>query len=419
MKTQLFIENQEVELTDDIQFLLNKQFEDIANPTVIINDWSKTVSIPFSEANNRLFGYIYRPDRIILSNGNVDSYKLMNMYFDPTKKLDFKLVYNTFLMMSGYAKMNEIKQTDGKGTYELTLFGQLGKVFQEMQKITFDKSYDVSNYVIDGEKYVSEYINKDLVTSSWQSSGQEHSELYPKYIIPGPGAQPVIHPNYKVTDIIGFAPNNAFSEGFKYDTFQTEPNVSMQFTEVLGDSFTNDTGVNPDTIIPDGMLPREIGEYRSYLQLPFIYWNKLFQIFQEKAENITGYTFDLDNSWFNVSNPYWYNLVYMIRPFNAKDGTMQENANYYTANPYGSMGWQKTSSIDTMTTHRTVNLCTYTNGTNVETVPMLDLSVNFSDGKWFTLDNTNISNCEITVKFVNSKVEVNIPTSDVCPSNNK
>ena len=35
------------------------------------------------------------------------------------------------------------------------------------------------------------------------------------------------------------------------------------------------------------------------------------------------------------------------------------------------------------------------------------------------LDTTNISNCEITVKFVNSKVEVNIPTSDVCPSNNK
>lgn len=35
------------------------------------------------------------------------------------------------------------------------------------------------------------------------------------------------------------------------------------------------------------------------------------------------------------------------------------------------------------------------------------------------LDKTNISNCKITVKFVNSKVEVNIPTSDVCPSNNK
>jgi len=96
-------------LTDDVQFLLNKQFEDVTEPTTIINDWSKTVSIPFSEANNRLFGYIYRPDRIILGNGNADSYKLMNMYFDPTKKLDFKLVYNTFLMMSGYAKMNEIK----------------------------------------------------------------------------------------------------------------------------------------------------------------------------------------------------------------------------------------------------------------------------------------------------------------------
>jgi hypothetical protein len=96
-------------LTDDVQFLLNKQFEDVTEPTAIINDWSKTVSIPFSESNNRLFGYIYRPDRMIIGNGNADSYKLMNMYFDPTKKLDFKLVYNSFLMMSGYAKMNEIK----------------------------------------------------------------------------------------------------------------------------------------------------------------------------------------------------------------------------------------------------------------------------------------------------------------------
>lgn len=123
MKTQLFIENKEVELTDDVQFLLNKQFEDITNPTVIINDWSKTISIPFTESNNRLFGYVYRADRIISSNGTEDSYKLMNIYFDPTKKLDFKLVYNSFDMMTGYAKMNEIKQINGSGTYDITLFG--------------------------------------------------------------------------------------------------------------------------------------------------------------------------------------------------------------------------------------------------------------------------------------------------------
>ena len=43
MKTQLFIENFEIELNEGVQFLLNKEFEDLSNPTDIINDWSKTV----------------------------------------------------------------------------------------------------------------------------------------------------------------------------------------------------------------------------------------------------------------------------------------------------------------------------------------------------------------------------------------
>jgi hypothetical protein len=53
----------------------------------------------------------------------------MGIYFDPTQKLDFKLQYNQSVIMSGYAKMSSIKQSKGKGTYELNLFGTLGKVF--------------------------------------------------------------------------------------------------------------------------------------------------------------------------------------------------------------------------------------------------------------------------------------------------
>ncbi len=311
MKTQLFIENQEVELTDDVQFLLNKQFEDVTEPTTIINDWSKTVSIPFSEANNRLFGYIYRPDRIILGNGNADSYKLMNMYFDPTKKLDFKLVYNTFLMMSGYAKMNEIKQTDGKGVYNITLYGQLGKIFQEMKKITFDESTPDTNYLIDGSEYVEEKISKDIIYASWTSNSQISQSLKHK-----------TDNDYRMTDIIGFAPNNAFTEGFDYTTFQTATAQSELFTEWIENNvqFKENTGISLDTILPNGFLPREWAEYRSYLQLPFIYFNKLFQIFQAKAEEITDYKFELDSNWFNTSNPYWYNLVYMLKPFDIKLG---------------------------------------------------------------------------------------------------
>lgn len=326
MRTQLFIENKEVELTDDVQFLLNKQFEELSNPTVIINDWSKTVSIPFTESNNRLFGYIYRPDKIIITTSNPDAYKYMYMYFDPTKKLDFKLVYNNMVIMTGYAKMNEIKRGEGNGKYEVTLFGQLGRIFQEMKKITFDTATEDTNYLIDGAQYVNEYINQSLVYNSWTSDGQTHSNLIKKG-----------QTGYNVNDILGWAPNNSFVSEFEYNTFQVGSNSSNTYNMALDESrdIQSHIGISSDSLIPNGFKPREVGDYRSYMQLPYIFFNKLFQIFKEKTEEITGYTFQLDQNWFNTANPYWYKLVYMLKQFDPKNGNEFKNE-YNVSNPSGN-----------------------------------------------------------------------------------
>ena len=337
--TRLFIENREIELDESVQFAITKQFEDLSNPTAIINDWSKTVSIPFTATNNEIFGHIYNPDRLIATS---TSDTLTGIYFDPLKKLDMRLQYGDNVLMTGYAKMNEIKQSNGKGTYEITLFGQLGKVLQDMSKITFDQTYVDENYIIDGQKYVSETYNKDLIKNSWTSSGQIRDVLYPRKLNI-PGGTEVAHPAYKVTDIIGFAPNNSFDDGFDYTVFQKYDSsaskmYSIKFTDVLENiDFEGATGVNPDNVIPNGILPREIGEYRSYLQIPFIYWNKLFQLFQYKAEEVTGYKFDLDEWWFNRDNPYWFNLVYMLQraKFNSENEDKDLKNTYVPAGEKG------------------------------------------------------------------------------------
>lgn len=497
---RLFIENQEIEINNDIQVAITKQFEDLSNPTTIINDWSKTVSIPFSVKNNQIFGHIYRLDRVIsevagtnymtapesikrwvsgtksysneqLVNGeivvdypvdwlhvgfqdnswkytwtkrlecnndshsfefvydynknfrfelsfrnntiaqnvggevyfvqwNLSTYNLVrgetyvitfkhrmdgNNYitydwtlskkqpivginFNPLKKLNFRVEWGSDVLMSGYAKMNDIKQTDGKGTYNITLFGQLGKVFQEMKKITFDTSTSDKDYLINGGDYVSEYITRDVVYKSWTSSGQTTSELKKKG-----------ESGYTVTDIIGFAPNNAFSDGFKYDTYQDGQNHSRTFAEYLGEdgTFTEDTGVEADTVIKDGLLPRQIGEYRSYLQLPYIYFNKLFQIFQKQAEELTGYQFELDSQWFNTSNPYWNNLVYMLKPFSTKATKTVTNTYQYVLNPSENFIWpyNETSSL---TTYQTSDV-TYTGSTEVEQIVDSNNYIHLSD----------------------------------------
>ena len=312
---RLYIENKEVELTDDVQFAITSQFEDLSNPTAIINDWSKTVSIPFTQKNNELFGHIYNPDKVIVEGGSS-----VGIYFNPLKKLDFRLEWNSAVLMQGYAKMNQVKMNGDKGTYEITLFGELGKVFSEMKKITFDLTSDNQDYIIDGSVYVDASINKEVVYDSWTSSGQT-TEVLKKRNDSG----------YHLTDIIGFAPNNSFPEGFECGTLQSSSNSSMSFEDMLGTGFTADTGIEPSTVIPNGLLPREYGEYRSYLQLPFIYWNKLFKIFQEKAESLTGYSFDYDKYWFNKNNPYWYNLVYMLKPFNFSNKENTSSTNLYVA----------------------------------------------------------------------------------------
>ena len=173
----LYIDNKLVELDSEVQFAINKTFEDITNPTLIINDWSKTVSIPFTQKNNEIFGHIYNPDRTTLHGSSLSS----GLYFDPLKKIDFRLEWDSAILISGYAKMTSITKSSNQiGRYNLTLNGELGKIFQEMKKITFDKKTDNTDYLIDGAKYVQEQINKELIKTLWTNEGNTKVELVEK-----------------------------------------------------------------------------------------------------------------------------------------------------------------------------------------------------------------------------------------------
>lgn len=291
----------EVELKEDIQISITKQFTDLSNPAAIKNDWSKTVAIPFTQKNNEIFGCLFRADRTVTDNAPVGQFD-----FDASKKVQFRLFNDSNLIMAGYMKVLNVEQKSSVvGSYNVTLNGELGRVFQELSNITFDRSSPSgSSYIINGGLYVSEEMNKALIKTCWTTDGQSTAEL-----------KKITDPDYKVTDIIGFAPNNAFSENFDYKSFESVNNEFQQFAKHLQedwDRIAPNIGIEAETVIPDGLTPRGIGEYRSYLQIPYIYWNKLFNIFREKAEELTGYEFDLDEDWFNNNNPYWYDLVYCL-----------------------------------------------------------------------------------------------------------
>ena len=327
---RLFIENKEVELDKNVSFAINKQFEDITSPADIKNDWSKTVEIPFTQSNNKLFGELFNVDRLIVEGDTT----LMGIYFDPYKKVNFRLQWGSSIIMRGYVKILDIvKAANGTGHYNITLNGELGKVFQEMKKITFDTATEDTKYLIDGGKYVDEVINKDLINTLWSNEPDlDTLDLVEK-----------TDSKYRIQDYIGFVPNNSYNDDFDYKTFQKQnENTSMKFEEVLDEkaktvaddenaTYQSVVGIAADTVIGDGLLPREIGEYRSYMQLPYIYFNKLFNIFARKTTEITGYSVETDGAWFSNQNPYWNRYVCMLKQFNTNVDVKGYNGKWSTS----------------------------------------------------------------------------------------
>lgn len=385
---RLFLSNKEVELDKSVSFAINKQFEDVTSPTDIKNDWSKTVQIPFTQSNNKLFGELFNVDRLILEGDS----SLMGIYFNPYKKVDFRLQWGDAIIMQGYAKNIDVdKSADGSGHYNITLNGELGKVFQEMKKITFDNNTDDKKYLIDGSKYASGLVNKELVKQCFETE-QNTLELYTNE-----------DAEYSITDILGFVPNNSFVEGFDYKSYEYTDYRIKQFSTSLEEivdsegnpTFADFTGVEPATAVGDGLLPRQLGEYRSYLQLPYIYWNKLFKIFTEKSKEVTGYDIELDISWFNELNPYWSKIVYMLSGFYEETSKGESTFSLIQTNRYFRGGLTTYQTDDTPAILPNYGFWTTIDGTEI-----LDTNGDFfiEDNKEYTFT-VNPLNFEIRALF--------------------
>ena len=85
---KIIIEGKELELNESVTVPLTRTFEDLENPTLIKNTYSKTVKVPLTKKNNNIFGHIYNPDRL---TGKETTGSLTGVFFDPYKKLDMRL----------------------------------------------------------------------------------------------------------------------------------------------------------------------------------------------------------------------------------------------------------------------------------------------------------------------------------------
>ena len=316
MNIQLFLENKEVELNSKLNFPLNKTYENLTNPTDIIVDYSKSINIPATANNNRLMANAYRFDRSFISSENQN----VGLYLDPLKRIPMKLVYNTQVLLEGYAKYVSATTDANTTYYTFNLFGVIGDVFHKLFECVFDENKLTEEQRAEedgGRKYIietpwkAELINKDLVKRSWDTTDIKFDTMMeedPCYSI---GFAPAYRGKFDNFESASILPSALETGGSVNEPWKIEEYLKKKWkTNLVNDrDYTPEDAqarvdaINFDMILPNGVDEHSIRQFRSYEQKPYIYFRALMQMYQKKCKELTGYEITLDPSWFSINIP--------------------------------------------------------------------------------------------------------------------
>lgn len=149
MKTEIYINNTRIDLTDDADVRLNYQINDLREIDVRQTNFSYTITIPGSRTNNVLFGHIYE-----LGNDNTN--------FNPNKKANVQVYVDGNQVLRGYAQLlNIFKDNTNNITYEVVLYGSLGNFFSSIP------DNDLSDFSFN--EYNHKYTRTNI-RNSWATS---------------------------------------------------------------------------------------------------------------------------------------------------------------------------------------------------------------------------------------------------------
>ena len=305
----LYIADHLVDLDEQSFILFNYTMEDLSNPTIVKNSFSKQITLKGTPNNNRIFGDIFRLDR---KTQYGDSYA--GAFFDATRKTPFT-IYNEMneIVESGYVKLDEISKGKSGIEYKITLYGGLGLFFYNLM------------YNEDGsKKTLADLLWKDLdgfLTKTpggfGQVGGYDMMQDCWAYLKDPHNYDTSVH-DCTWANIINFAPAyNGLPEEFSADkavckkAFDNVKDIYGIRKEKADGSatlvtFGNKEGTNSNLmLLTNSHSEWEMRDLRWYLQRPVVSVRALFNAITEPQNN-GGYEVILSQEFFAQDNSlYW------------------------------------------------------------------------------------------------------------------
>lgn len=292
MTTEIFIENKRLDVAADISALLTFAIDDIREFSERSTTWSKTIVLPGTANNNKMFGHIFE---IGSSNSYDESLPNVAYNFNASKSADCIIFQNNLQTFKGVLRLLEIISDRGMIEYEVAVFGELtglnvalssGKL-EDLDFSEYDHVYNVINIVASWDNpggsgyyyplidyggysagkhdwdvrtfrpalYAKEYVDKMFAAAGYRySSALFETDRFKKLIIPH---------NLKDLQKPSSGYLNALGEG----DYSGLEEYAIEFTDIptTGD-FTYNSGIATFTYGGDTVT----GELRLSMDLSFI-----------------------------------------------------------------------------------------------------------------------------------------------------
>lgn len=152
MNTEIYIENHRLDVSADISSLLNFAIDDIKEFSSRSTTWSKTIVLPGTANNNKLFGHIFNVGQANEYTTNLDN---VNYNYNAAKSADCIIFQDQMQTFKGVLRLMQINILNGGIEYEVAVFGELallnvalssGKL-EDLDFSAYNHTYNVTNIV--------------------------------------------------------------------------------------------------------------------------------------------------------------------------------------------------------------------------------------------------------------------------------
>jgi hypothetical protein len=150
MTSEMYIENYRLDISSDISSLLTFELDNIRNFASRSTTWSKTIVLPGTANNNKLFGHIFQIGQANAYNSAIDN---VGVNFNAAKSASCIIFQDQMQTFKGVIRLLQINITNGKPEYEVAVFGQLAGLnvalsagfLTDLDFSAYDHTYNVAN----------------------------------------------------------------------------------------------------------------------------------------------------------------------------------------------------------------------------------------------------------------------------------